>query len=116
MKCFFGGFLIFVVLLGLTCSIPGRNYFKAKKVSAAIAAQLPVGSAQPQVMAFLDEQGLDHSPYYVDDPVFPGRYINAIVRGTAWGFLCTADMEIKFNFDANDKLTKYEIDYSASGL
>lgn len=101
--------------LGFTCRIPGRNYFKAKRISAAINTQLPLGCDKSQVVAFLDAQGIEHSSYYENEEAFAGRFINAIVRDTAWGFLCNADMQMNFSFDAKGKLAKCDIDQSGTG-
>lgn len=112
------GLLIFgaiVVALCFTCRIPGRNYFKAKAVSASIASQLPLGSDKSQVVAFLDAQGVEHSSYYENEEAFPGRFINALVPGITWGFFCYSDMQIDFSFNAKGKLTKYNINQNGTG-
>ena len=84
-------------------------------MSAAVKTQLPLGTDKSQVIALLDAQGVDHSGYYENEEAFAGRYIDAIVRGIAWGFLCSADMQINFTFDARGKLVKYQIGQSGTG-
>lgn len=104
-----------VGLLGFTCRIPGRNYFKAKRVNAAVKASFPLGTEKSIVLSFLDVQGIEHSGYYKDGEGSDSGIINAIVRNTAWGFLCNADLQMNFIFDAQGKLERYDIDQSGTG-
>jgi hypothetical protein len=112
-----GGLALLGVIggLGSACNLPGRNYFKAFVVKAAVNAQLPPGSKRSQVVALLDAQGVEHSGYHGKGELAVGKPVQGIIRDTAWGFVGSADMELYFRFDAGGKLTRYTFNEILTG-
>ncbi len=108
--------------------VPGSNYWRAKRFSAAVSQRMPLGSSKSQVLAFLKAQKIEHS--YIDSdfefesavrdanlkPSQLGGIAFSIIRRTFWGFLYTADTQFVFFFDKKDKLIKMSQWEVATGL
>jgi len=97
--------LLCLLLLGvlIRVTIPGSNYWRAKRFSTAISRQLPLGSSKSQVLAFLKKERIEHS--FIDSdfefesavrdaglqPSQLGSMALSMIRQTSWGFLYAGD-------------------------
>jgi hypothetical protein len=65
-------------------------------MAAEVNSNLPFGTSQKDVIAFLDKQHIEHSKYNQKQ-----REISAIVRNTCWNLIleCSIDMTFTFNDD-----------------
>jgi hypothetical protein len=113
-KYVLAGVLLFVItgFLASTCSLPGPNYLKAQVVTAIVGTQLPLGSNQSQVVAFLKAHDIENSGYEGKEDVI---FINAIIRDITWGFPGNADLQIDFRFEPGGKLAEYTIERTGTG-
>ncbi|MEO6909088.1 MAG: hypothetical protein ABI210_14485 [Abditibacteriaceae bacterium] len=109
--------LLLLVVFFIT-GVPDKNFWRAKKLSSAIAQQLPIGSSKSQVLTFLRKEKVEYS--YIDDnfdsasiveeaDLKPSQLVGfAIftVRKTSWGFIFYRDTQFVFFFGKSDKLIK----------
>lgn len=107
--------------------IPGPNYWRAKRFSAAVAQKLPLGASKSQVLIFLQQEKIEYSyddsdldfesvvrDAHLKAPQLSGIALS-IIRETSWGFLYTADVQFVFFFDKKGKLIKVSQDESGTG-
>lgn len=122
------GVLCLLLLVVFFNGVPGSNYWRAKRFSAAIAQELPLGSSKSQTLAFLKKEKIEHS--YIDSdlefesivrdanlqPSQLGGIALSMIRQTSWGVLYTGDTQFIFFFDKKGKLIKVSQDEIGTGL
>lgn len=87
---------------GAFSSYSNSKQVKAKnKLEAEINRSLPSGSSPDDVLAYLDQKSLEHSPY-----IPAQRMVSAIQRETSNSLLITGDVQVVFYFDKSDKLAR----------
>jgi hypothetical protein len=103
------------VICGL-CACYSRSQREVKRLSSNIETDIPIHSTYTDVLAYLDRQHIDHSEYVQahDNPELlhllgaPGR-IDGVIRNVESGFLYHLSIRLVFRFDAEGKLSSWEL-------
>jgi hypothetical protein len=85
---------------------PGKreNPNKAADIRATLARDLPTGTPVAQVLAYLDKAGAENSGFVAAE-----RLINAIWRDVGRRGLVNQSVRADFHFDAEGRLTAFEV-------
>lgn len=105
-----------IVILFLILSIFLYFHFNKvtiKDVRSQLETNIAPQSDRSDVIEYLDRMNIENSGHIN----IPGdNTIYAIIRFTSYGFLSHADIQIRFIFDQENKLVKYEIGKIITGL
>jgi hypothetical protein len=96
------GFISCLLLLGC-----GRAPTDTNAVKQLLAAAIPPQATPAQVLDYLDNQKLEHTPYRQD--VRTGRSIQSAIRDKRKFTLIKTDYGIVFHFDDHDRLVGYDV-------
>ena len=107
------GLLAFVAILVLVFGFPFRLHrgITVQSTTRMLDFSVPRGTTAHNVIAFLDEKGIEHSPYRNDL-----REIHAIRRNVCLVLLVECSIEINFIFDANGHVAKTSVSEEYTGL
>jgi hypothetical protein len=96
--------VLIVAAPGCKTAGPHTSDPKLKGIDELLAAQLPVGTPMPRVLHFLNSRG------YAISPAPDAHSIVATVHHINTDTLQPEAARITFHFDANDKLTSYDLE------
>jgi hypothetical protein len=101
--------VVTVVLCALTVALGATAWFGPRTTPAELHALLreetPIGSTTQRVAAFLDSARVEHSAYRTRE-----RAVYAIWRGTTVGLVSHSSLEVRFFFDGENRLSRYEVE------
>lgn len=82
-----------------------------------IGRNTPVGSSASKVISFLKFHNMEHSDAIIDSTCLTcnGPVIYAAVRNTSSSFIEQTDTLIRFYFDGNNKLIRFEVTRGSTG-
>lgn len=113
-----------IFLVGV-CLITGCDGAKTKvaELRSEINAQLPIGSSQTDVIAYLNKKHIEHTPYVdagTDQEILrlngaPGR-VNGIIRNVSSGLFYRSDITLSFLFDKSGRLCSYDVSEAITSL
>jgi hypothetical protein len=78
-----------------------------KALEQRLAAAVPLQSTPNQVLAYLNNQKIEHSGYLLDPT--QGNSIKAMIRDKARWSLMKTGYNVLFRFDSHDRLVGYEV-------
>src|SRR5258708_25511352 len=96
--------IILSIVLLLLLTSWSRKPMDLNTVKAQVIAKVPVGSTASQVIQYLDSAKCEHSDYLNDK-----KEIRAIMRNSSRTVLIKGSIQLRFQFDANEKLESIEV-------
>ena len=110
-------FALAVALVNISLAT-GCNRVKSRiaELRTEIKVQIPLGSSEKDVLAYLDKNHIEHTGYVDadnDQEILklngaPGR-VNGTIRHVSRGLFYRSDIRLSFWFDKNRKLSSYEV-------
>jgi hypothetical protein len=117
-------FALPVALVGISL-VTGCNGVKNRiaEMKTEIKVQLPLGSSERDVIAYLNKNHIEHTDYVdagSDQETLklngaPGR-VNGIIRHVSSGLFYRSDIRLSFWFDKNGKLSSYDVVEAVTSL
>jgi hypothetical protein len=83
----------------------GKPRTTPAEIHALIGEETPIGSTPQRVVAFLDSARIERSPYHTHD-----RSIYALWRRTSVRLLSESSIQVRFFFDEENRLSRYEVE------
>jgi len=116
--------VVLTVLVGLWLAT-GCNGTRNKiaKLKSEIKVELPIGSSERDVIAYLDKNHIEHTAYVDagnDQELLrlngaPGR-VNGIIRHVESGLFYRSDITLSFRFDKSGRLSSYDVVEAVTSL
>jgi hypothetical protein len=120
-----GAIILGVLGVGGALFYVSRTWVTEDELQRELARELPEGSTQQQIFAFLDSKGADYGepgtaePYlYLEQRGVPPEtlVIAAILRNTGWALFGRAHLKLYFILDNEGKLQQVYVDEVYDGV